>query len=41
VQALEAKVSELQMQVAKQERDIAYKDEELSNVKSIAREVAE
>lgn len=41
MQVLEAKVAELQLQIAKQERDIAYKDEELNNVKNIAREVAE
>jgi hypothetical protein len=29
------------MQVTKQERDIAFKEEEIRNVKNIAREVAE
>jgi uncharacterized coiled-coil protein SlyX len=38
---LEGRLAELQMQVAKQERDIAFKEEEIRNVKNIAREVAE
>ena len=37
----EKRISELTMQLQKQERDIAYKDEEIRSVKNIAREVAE
>jgi hypothetical protein len=38
---LEAKIAELQLQIAKQERDITFKDEENRNLKGIARDVAE
>ena len=38
---LEAKISELTLTVQKQERDIAYKEEEIRQVKNIARECAE
>jgi hypothetical protein len=37
----EKRLSELMMTVQKQERDIAYKDEEIRAVKNVAREVAE
>jgi len=38
---LEAKIAELQLQIAKQERDITFKEEENRNLKDIARDVAE
>jgi hypothetical protein len=38
---LEAKIAELQLQIAKQERDITFKEEENRNLKGIARDVAE
>jgi len=37
----EKRIQELMMNQLKMERDVAYKDEELKNVKNIARDVAE
>jgi hypothetical protein len=41
IKSLEMKISELSLVVNKQERDIAYKDEEIRSLKNIARDVAE
>ena len=37
----EKRIQEMMLNMQKLERDIAYKDEEIKNVKNIARDVAE